>query len=36
MLAVVLIGKYLTHRNLKKESIPEPAGIRLEKEPIQP
>ena len=39
MLAVVLTGKYLAHRSLKKaetiESIPEPTGIRLEKELIQ-
>ena len=39
MLAVVVAGKYLAHRNLakaeKKESMPEPAGIRLEKKLIQ-
>lgn len=39
MLAVVAVGKYLAHRNLtkaeKKESMPEPAGIRLEKKLIQ-
>jgi len=39
MLAVVVTGKYLAHRNPdkaeKKESIPEPTGIRLEKELIQ-
>jgi len=39
MLAVVLVGKYLAHRNPvktgKKESIPVPTGIRLEKKLIQ-